>query len=427
MADEVLTADEQAMQWGITEQGYVCPTEEQVLNEKIKRAKELFGEDISTNQTTVLGKMLRIMAKDEHRLYEEIEKMYYSATPSTATGISLDRALSFVFAKRNIPTYAIHTVKVVCDKAGYVVPQGTLFKSPTGVRFWAIEDTPIKDLEEHQAGASYYANTVRVQCTEAGSIGNVNTIDGLVLSNPNIAHVEYEETVSMGSDTESDPDARERYKKIVDGLGTNTKAAIIANVLKLNGVYDCNIIENVTDEPIEIGTRGTEGKQFLEVKPYTYAVIVYCTAQPNASDSQAPFMQDIAEAIFEKEPFGIQQSGNVEREIVETGKTNDEDVVHKIRFTLVATIRPKIVYTIETDDTYPTDGKQQIEKNIMDYVNSLKIGGTLQFTRLYGCIYSVRGVNAVTKLTVDGKTEDVPATKIEKLKCEEGDVVEELV
>ena len=125
--------------WGLTLNGFICPTYEQVLNEKVKRAKELFGENVSTNETTVLGKFLRIEAKDDHRLWQEIEKVYYSASPATATGISLDRVMSFAFVKRNSPTYAVHLIRVYGVK-GYNIKTGTLFRNAAGVLFYALNE-----------------------------------------------------------------------------------------------------------------------------------------------------------------------------------------------------------------------------------------------------------------------------------------------
>ena len=80
-----------ASEWGVTEYGFYCPSYEEVLEEIIKDAKSLYGEDMSVSGLTPFGKLLRIYAKREHKTYEIAEGLYYSATPATATGVSLER------------------------------------------------------------------------------------------------------------------------------------------------------------------------------------------------------------------------------------------------------------------------------------------------------------------------------------------------
>lgn len=389
--------------WGITPNGFICPTYEQVLNEKIKRAKELFGENISTNETTVLGKLLRIQAKDEHRLYEEEEQVYYSASPATATGISLDRAMSFAFVKRDTPTYAVHLVRIY-GQNGYNIKSGTLLKNAAGVSFYTLDKEIIggesgTQFEERQPDDLMYYADVRVQCTELGTIGNVTDIDRLVMVNTNIITIEWLSQVTEGRGVETDPAARERYQQIVQGLGTNTKAAVIANVLKLNGMYDCNIIEN-TSKTESVVVSGEE--PVLAVEPETYGVITY----GDATDIE------IAKAIFEKRPFGIRQSGSTVIEILD-----DSGTVQKTKFTKVAKKRVDIEYSIITDNTFEQDGNKKIEVNIRDLIDSRKTGEELIFTQLYGCIYSVKGVVAVPSLKVNGDTADIKPTGTQIVRC----------
>lgn len=389
--------------WGITPSGFVCPTEEQVLNEKIKRAKELLGENVSTDETTILGKLLRIEAKDDHRLYEQIEQIYYNSSPATATGVSLDRAMSFAFVKRNAPTYAVHNVRFY-GKTGYSVPIGTLVRNVAGVKFYTLREAIIGgeggDLVEHnQQGGDIYYTDVSVQCTETGKIGNVRDIDRMVMVNTNITSVKWLSITVEGKATESDPDARKRYRQIVDGLGTNTKASIIANVLKINGMVDCDIVENRSDtNPIVVSAE----EPMLTVEPETYGVITYGSAKD----------EDVAKAIFEKRPFGIRQSGSTSVDI-----TDDSGTVQTTKFTKVAVKTVNISYTVATDESFAQDGITQIESKIREHTDTLTIGDVLVFTQLYACIYSVEGVKVVTELKVNGNTTDVKATRTQIIRC----------
>lgn len=396
-----MTADVQ--NWGITPNGFVCPTEEQVLNEKIKRAKELLGENISTDETTVLGKLLRIEAKDDHRLYEQIEQIYYNSSPATATGVSLDRAMSFAFVKRNAPTYAAHNVRFY-GKTGYHIPIGTLVRNVAGVKFYTLREAIIGGedgtlVERNQQNGDVYYTDVSVQCTETGKIGNVRDIDRMVMVNTNITSVRWLAIAAEGRETEADPDARKRYRQIVDGLGTNTKASIIANVLKINGMVDCDIVENRSSTNTIVVS---DEEPILSVEPETYGVITYGSAKD----------EDIAKAIFEKRPFGIRQSGSTSVDIID-----DSGTVQTTKFTKVAIKTINIDYTVTTDESFAQDGISQINSKIREHTDALAIGDSLVFTQLYGCIYSVKGVKAVTELKVNSNTTDVKATGTQIIRC----------
>ena len=95
--------------------GYIRPTYEEILAEKIQRTKEIFGENISTDEKTPLGKFLRINAYDQAQEYEDIGAVYFARFPNTATGESLDRLCVFGGISRNPATEAQHTIQVYGD------------------------------------------------------------------------------------------------------------------------------------------------------------------------------------------------------------------------------------------------------------------------------------------------------------------------
>lgn len=75
---------------GLTDKGFVRRTYDDILNDKIAMAKELFGEDIDTSDQTAIGKFIRITAYDQAMAEEEIEKVYFARFPNTASGQSLE-------------------------------------------------------------------------------------------------------------------------------------------------------------------------------------------------------------------------------------------------------------------------------------------------------------------------------------------------
>ena len=96
----------------LTSKGFERLTYDDIVNKKIQKAKELFGEDIDTSELTPLGKFIRINAFDLAEAEEEAEYIYYSIFPNTASGVSLDRLCTFVGISRNPATSAIYNVKI---------------------------------------------------------------------------------------------------------------------------------------------------------------------------------------------------------------------------------------------------------------------------------------------------------------------------
>lgn len=72
----------------LTSKGFERLTYDEIVNKKIQKAKELFGEDIDTSELTPLGKFIRINAFDLAEAEEEAEYIYYSIFPNTAHGFS---------------------------------------------------------------------------------------------------------------------------------------------------------------------------------------------------------------------------------------------------------------------------------------------------------------------------------------------------
>ena len=97
---------------GLTELGFERPTYDDLLEAQIARAKELFGEDIDTNETTPLGKYIRLNVADLANAYEVLEDIYYARFPHTARGTSLDRLCPF---SPRVPYHGVGTVACRID------------------------------------------------------------------------------------------------------------------------------------------------------------------------------------------------------------------------------------------------------------------------------------------------------------------------
>lgn len=357
---------------GLTDKGYVRRTYDDILNDKIRRAKELFGEDIDTSDLTPLGKFIRINAYDQATAEEEIEQVYYARFPNTASGQSLDRLLPFVGISRNPAAAAVYSVRIT-GEAGYAIPAGFLVATDAGITYWTAQEYTIGEDGACMAEAS---------CTEAGTIGNLSSASLICKPvNPdiNITAVEGIDCLTAGRDEESDADLRVRFSAAVAGSGSCNESAIRAAILKVPTVQYAVVISNNTDET------DSDGRP-----PHSFEAYVL------GGDD---YEQEIAEAIFGKRPVGIQTVGD--NAVTITDVTGTERIVHYSPAQRVSiTVRAKI----KTTTAFPDDGVAQIQADVSNHINDLGIGNSLVLSSIYGHIYGVSGVREVSalELSTDG-------------------------
>lgn len=357
---------------GLTDKGFVRRTYDDILHDKIQRAKELFGENIDTSDQTPLGKFIRINAYDQAQAEEEIEQVYYARFPNTASGQSLDRLLPFVGITRNPATAAVYSVKIT-GESGHVIPAGFLVSTDAGIIYWAVQDYTIGD-----DGTC----VIEVNCTEAGTVGNLSSASSICkVVNPilNITSVVGLECLTAGMDEESDADLRKRFTASVSGAGSCNENAIRAALLRIPTVKFAIVIANDTDEV------DSDGRP-----PHSFECFVL---------GGEDYSQEIAEAIFDKRPVGIKTFGDNAVSIVDVSGT-ERIVYYSSAKKVPVTVRARI----KTTPSFREDGVAQVQLSVSNHINTIGIGNSLVLSTIYGHIYSVLGVKEVTalELSTDG-------------------------
>lgn len=351
---------------GLTEKGYVRRTYDDILNDKIQRAKELFGEDIDTSDLTPLGKFIRINAYDQALVEEAIEAVYYARFPHTASGTSLDRLLPFVGIKRNPAECACYTVRLT-GEPGYTVPEGFLVGAETGQTFYTVSEATIGEDGTCEVG---------VCCTEAGEIGNVNTSAISIITNPdvNVTSAAGQQQVTVGKAVESDYALRERFT--LSGVsGSCNEDAIRAALLRIPTVQFAAVISN------EESVADSEGRP-----PNSFECYVL---------GGGGYEQEIAKAIFSKRPIGIKTTGENAVNIVDaSGNTRT------VYYSNTPKVAVSVTAKVKVDNTFPADGFTQIQQKVANHINNLGVGKAVVRSSLYGYIYAVQGVTEVTELTL---------------------------
>lgn len=349
----------------LNELGYHRPSYDELLEDAVQLAKNLFGEDIETSEQTPLGKFIRIIVYSLADSYQDLENIYYARFPNTATGISLDRLCIFAGISRNPATYAEYQATVTGD-AGTEVYELIVCGENPEIVFHNVE--PFMIGEDGTA-------LVTFQCDTLGGAGNSITINEIVNPVANVSSVGDSMQTQVADEVESDYDLRRRFSQALEGDGGSSLKAIRASVLQVPSIKSVSIVENATNDYDE------EGRP-----PHSFETYVY------GGEDQG---QAIAEAIFDVKPAGIQTVGDEAVTVIDASGNNQV-----INFSYATNIYVNVHVVIRIDDEFPANGEAQIQANIADRINGLDLGDSLILSTLYGCAYRVGGVPEVTVLEV---------------------------
>ena len=348
----------------ITDKGFVRPSYDEILQAQINRAKVLLGDDIDTSEESVLGTFMRINVFDLNICYETLEDLYYSSFPNTARGQSLDRLGPFAAVSRNQATQARIEVKIK-GTVGESVPSAFLLKSDK-TSFYVVNDYTIDSNGEVIAIAN---------CVDDGVVGNISNDERLDIQNPRmgIDSVEFIRIVQNGEELESDKDFRIRFANSLAGAGSSTESAIKGAIYRVPLVDGVSVIDNNSDTASSI-------------PPHSFACYVL------APESQ---YDEIAKAIFDKKPLGIQCIGDIERTVYDAwGKP------HTVKFFATSKAELKISMQIKTNQYFESSGIGQIKDNIANFINNLANGSDVYYTSVFGYIHNVTGVVSVVDLKI---------------------------
>lgn len=158
-------------------------------------------------------------------LYDELSDKYNAAT---ATGSDLDKICEEDYIFRLAATEATGTVKIY-GIPGTIIQKGYQVTSKNNI--YNIEET-----KEIPTNGTIGTTTVRIKCTEAGTVGNVtiNEINSFAVSYRGLEKVENLENIENGKDEETDEELRERRKKILSKISANYNAAMLEKIILEN-------------------------------------------------------------------------------------------------------------------------------------------------------------------------------------------------
>ena len=434
------------MSFGILSTGFKIKRLSDIIEEIEAAQKAAFGA-VDTNADSVFGQLNGVFANQLNEVWEQLQKSYNAASPNLADGLTLDYNVAL---NRITRLEALHTQVEVGLKGttGTIVTEGTQISSITdGALFQLKQDTEITALSQikiavvvvNVLNSTLYTVTINstpytytsdssatideiangIVADITGDAGAVviaeNLGNGVIMittkslsfdtiydSNfehytiSNFESVETGEILSIsdtltvietpligldnvnnfedgikGRESETDAELRIRRLLSLQISGAATLPAMTARML--NDVDNVTIVKGFENRTDSIDVDGRP--------PHSFELVIV------GGDED-----EIAAEIWAIKPAGIQTFGNDFRDI-----TDANGDTQRIYFSRPVNQYAWIIVniTLNSEETFPTDGVDQIEEKILEYGDSLDIGEDIIPGRFYGHIYEVPGVDTI--------------------------------
>lgn len=336
---------------------------------------------IDENDGSVLSQILGISAEQISLCWQAAEAAALQFDPLYNTGAGMSGTVQLNGITR-IAGYPEQKTITLTGVTSTVIPAGSIVATADGLwQFTTAEEVTLA------AGTG----TTEAVCTVNGptelETGDVNAILTPVAGWQGVVDTA---TPVVGKLEETDSELRIRQQRATAYIAKRHIEAIYAAVIEVEGVTYCRVYQNKT---LTTDVRG--------ITPKSLAVVVVGGVD-----------EDIAEAIFNTAPVGIEYFGNLSSAIE---ITDTQGEVYEIDFTRPTDVPIDIVVTVHaTDLSFPSTAAADIKAAILAYVsagasvvgagsnfdrNGFPPGETVVLSQLYTPINSVPG-HTVTALTI---------------------------
>jgi hypothetical protein len=188
-------------------------------------------------------------------------------------------------------------------------------------------------------------------------------------------------SATIGRNLETDPEAKIRRNQRLQISEAGPPAAIDNKILQLNEdetkttILYAHTFENYTNET---DSRGIPAKAF--------EAFVYLSGGATDRD------QEIAQAIFDSKPAGIEPFGDISKTVLDS-----EGLGHTIKFSRPTAIPIYLILDLTTNSEYPTDGNDLVKQLMVDWGGSLGVGqDVIVYPFLVAQLVKVPGITDIT-------------------------------
>lgn len=374
--------------------GIVLDRYADILDRLVTLAEAQWGSSVDTSEDEFLGHQIRNMALLLSEINDILQSVYDTMSVANSTGSRLDNLCALIGLERSAADYSTVTLTLTAT-AATTVPAGTQYKTAAGVVFATDEELVF-------SGAG--SDTVAATCTVTGpynaAIGEVTTIVNPIYG---ISACTNAAAATPGKDRDTDAELKIKHTSAVARSGEETAAAIRFAVEEVDGVDDCYVFDNDTNDTASDGTP---------------AHSIHVAVIGGAHD-------DIAEAIALSKSAGVATYSAT----THSADFYDSDTgQNKTIYFDVAADVPLYVAVIGTKipGLWPDNGETLMKEYLVEHLADFHIADDLSYKSLYKPIYTVPGfictsLKVDTHSTPDGEA-DLTATTLERFTLDSADI-----
>lgn len=375
------------MPFGLDRHGFKRKRYADIRADLERKWKESFGENSRTDEKSINGILISLIAYVASPIWMLAEKVYNNNFVHKSEGAALRDLVRNRLLEPRPAEKATGYIEITGDPET-VIEQG--FRVSEDVEYVTTRMVAIDDTGKVLAP---------IQADVAGSEGNAppNTVTDIVTPLVGVNSVTNPEPISGGRDAETDDELKRRYELSLSAGGSPSANGIRAEVLGVEGVRTATVVENLSLETDESGRPGRS----------------YETYVLGGND------EDIAKAIFSRRAAGTMPYGNIIVDVEDAAGN-----VVPVGFTRANEVDVYFEIDIETNNEFPQDGKQRIRTAIIEYVGGidydgneytgLQSGQDMYFTKIVSIIHRIPGVVNIPTLNIGTSPDDLqPMNTIE--------------
>lgn len=365
-----------------TDSGIVAPTIQELQEGLWNVMRKAFGDNLNEQWSTPQGQIVASLSAELSEMHNNIIELMNLVDPRFSYGVMQDGVGEIYFLKRQQATHSVVQL-TFRGLTGVVIPKGFLVSDLNGNQWETTESKFITN----DGSVVINAQAVEIGAIRA-EVGEINTI---INNQENIDSVTNNTPAIAGKDTESRESFEERRRESVAKNSKGMNASVYGEVADLDGVVDCYVVDNPTDETITVGATN-------------YPLIRNSLAVSVVGGND----NDIARAILIKGGTACSFVGNTE--VIYEDYENFKDYPPKYEVKFIRPAHKPVFFTVEVESIENVGYEQEryIKENILKaFTNGrlrARIGGRIVANRYLCCISGVEN-NVVIGIYV-GKSKE---------------------
>lgn len=336
----------------LDEKGYQVGTYEEILNEINNDIKSQIP-NLSLDDSNPLIKINKKMSDMFHKMSLLGGQIYTSYSIDEAIGKQLEDRVAWLGLSR-LPEKKSSGIVEFIGTPNLLIPSNFRVGTQSGKVYYTLSNVTLN---------SSGTGSVAVESLYGGlnTKTEVNTVNKIINPLNGLTSVNNSSVISGGSDTETDPQLRARYYTELLGLGRSTIISIKNTILSNTTATKVSIVENDknTTDPL------------TNLPPHSFETFVL-----GGEDD------DVLYEIYKSRPAGITSIGDISG--VFDGYTTkfSRPVNRDLKFSIKVSLLPS--------STIPNI-KDIISKNIIDVVDTIDVGGKIDYTIFISSLYKNTG------------------------------------